>query len=492
MVRRISLILSASACAVFFLACSSEQEKECISDAECPNGVCVQEKCFDCRIDGDCAQGYECVRNVCNEILTETCEMDSCNSHGTCDDSTGSIVCTCDIGYTSDHCGICDTGFIDNGEGVCLPDPCIPNPCNGHGTCASGTCTCDQSYVGIGCDACAPGSFGTYPNCFLASAGHCESNQCFPIPPTNQVECYDGDASITCTDFPCAAEGSPAFCGQDAQYPDNARVLTCTYTDGSVQDPCDPSADEGEMVVDSLTGLVWQRTWVGNVNWQNAIATCDNLVYGGYDDWRLPNPLELISIVDHGRWDPAFDPVVFPGTPSGVYGRFWTSTPLAEFPRNTWLLYNTDGIMDFEDGTTFYKARCVRSELNAFTGGDHRFVILEAVPDQPVVLDITTGLVWQKNHVSGLNWERALSTCEGLTYSGFDDWRLPDKKELVSLANYGRINPASDFPQMPDDLNFWSSTSKASNSRAAWSLHFYYGKVGTLNKNGEVGVRCVR
>jgi len=29
------------------------------------------------------------------------------------------------------------------------------------------------------------------------------------------------------------------------------------------------------------------------------------------------------------------------------------------------------------------------------------------------------------------------------------DWRLPNKKELMSLVNFERYSPASDFPDMP-------------------------------------------
>ncbi|MBN1421343.1 MAG: DUF1566 domain-containing protein [Planctomycetes bacterium] len=46
-----------------------------------------------------------------------------------------------------------------------------------------------------------------------------------------------------------------------------------------------------------------------SVLWCDALRYCEGLTFAGYDDWRLPNIRELLSIVDYGRWDPAIDPV---------------------------------------------------------------------------------------------------------------------------------------------------------------------------------------
>jgi len=61
------------------------------------------------------------------------------------------------------------------------------------------------------------------------------------------------------------------------------------------------------VILDRLTGLMWTKdaNLAGTKSLANAITSCNDLNYGGYDDWRLPNAPELLSLVDHGRSSPA-------------------------------------------------------------------------------------------------------------------------------------------------------------------------------------------
>ncbi|MBI4603717.1 MAG: DUF1566 domain-containing protein [Planctomycetes bacterium] len=125
------------------------------------------------------------------------------------------------------------------------------------------------------------------------------------------------------------------------------------------------------------------------------------------------------------------------------------------------------------------------------------------------VTDICTGLVWQKDtaDVNGdglidplgdtLAWCEALSYCDGLSFAGHDDWRLPNVRELQSLVDYGRSNPAID-PAFGTLLEFyWSSTSNAETANDAWGVGFHVGYVGIRVKSGDFDfsfnyVRAVR
>ncbi|MCW5211532.1 DUF1566 domain-containing protein [Desulfobulbus sp. TB] len=90
-------------------------------------------------------------------------------------------------------------------------------------------------------------------------------------------------------------------------------------------------------ISDLATGLIWQQADDGTArNWEDALAYAEALELAGHDDWRLPNPKELQSIVDYTRSpdtssSAAIDPL-FSTTqiqdPDGnpQYPYFWTGT----------------------------------------------------------------------------------------------------------------------------------------------------------------------
>ena len=107
--------------------------------------------------------------------------------------------------------------------------------------------------------------------------------------------------------------------------------------------------DNGDnTVIDLATGLMWIKD-PGQVSglydrmyWYDALNACENLEYGGWDDWRLPNINELMSIVDHSRYDPAFDTLFFTPFPD-TWTPYWSSTTNASWPDGAWALYPYDG-----------------------------------------------------------------------------------------------------------------------------------------------------
>lgn len=71
------------------------------------------------------------------------------------------------------------------------------------------------------------------------------------------------------------------------------------------------------------------------------------------------------------------------------------------------------------------------------------------------VTDLNTGLIWMQNTAdtdgdgdidSGdeLDWQPACDYCADLSYAGHSDWRLPNRRELISIVDYGRSDPAID------------------------------------------------
>lgn len=95
---------------------------------------------------------------------------------------------------------------------------------------------------------------------------------------------------------------------------------------------------------------------------------------------------------------------------------------------------------------------------------------------------------------SKMTWSNALLNSEALIYAGFSDWRLPNVKELLSIADYSVYSPAVNgtfFPNTQSD-DYWSGTTYAGDTAFAWDVYFDGGDVYAGGKTFEDYVRPVR
>jgi uncharacterized protein DUF1566 len=114
------------------------------------------------------------------------------------------------------------------------------------------------------------------------------------------------------------------------------------------------------IVVDTITGLEWQRALDGGAYaWADAPAYCSGLTLDG-GGFRLPSRIELLSIVDFTQTGPLIDSRAFPDTPSEY---FWTSSPLAADSSKAWSVHFGFGtiIASGSPATASFRVRCVRS-----------------------------------------------------------------------------------------------------------------------------------
>jgi len=302
----------------------------------------------------------------------------------------------------------------------------------------------------------------------------------FAIVETGQSICYDSLDEITCS------QPGERFYGQDAQYTGNQQ----SYVDNG----------DGT-VADVTSGLMWQQTPGDKVTFSVAVAAADTFSLAGYDDWRLPTIKELYSLIDFR----GIDPSGWPGTDTSLmvpfidknyfdfqYGdvnageriidaQYWSSNEYVG------TIFGGDaGIfgVNFADGRIKCYPRDIgpggqpMTEFVRYVRGDTMYGNNGFLDNgDGTITDGPTGLMWTKTDSdSGMTWEQALSYSENLVLAGYDDWRLPNAKELQSIVDYTRspsttgtaaIDPVFEVSSITDEGGgtdypfYWASTTHA-------------------------------
>ncbi|WP_417243308.1 DUF1566 domain-containing protein [Celeribacter sp.] len=284
----------------------------------------------------------------------------------------------------------------------------------------------------------------------------------FPIPDTMQDVCYNATVAI-----PCADTGD-AFSGQDAQVTGPAT----NYTDNN----------DGT-VTDTVTGLMWAQT--PDLNGDGEILASDKLSYeaalagaktfdlAGYDDWRLPTIKEMYSLMDFRGTDPsgfegddlsALIPFINRDYFDFAYGDMAAGERLIDSQMASSTLY-VSGTNATKDATLFgvnFADGRIKGYGLELHGQDKTFFVMYVRGDtgygvndftdnnDGTVTDAATGLMWsQTDSGAAMDWQAALAFAEDAnanTYLGFDDWRLPNVKELQVLVDYTRSPDTTDSP----------------------------------------------
>ena len=257
--------------------------------------------------------------------------------------------------------------------------------------------------------------------------------------------------------------------------------------------PPGPYTDNGNgTITDSRTGLVWQKLTDQDepgipltTTWQEALARCDVMTLGGQTDWRLPTLKELDSITDLAVFNPSIDTRFFPDTQSDSY---WTATTDDGTRTKAW-------VMNFNNGDDGTLDKLSTAYIRAVRGGQisqkpaGRFVD----NGNGTITDRNTGLTWEKQAETAMNWEAALAYCDDLDLVERGEWRLPTLKELDSITDLAVFSPAIDTRFFPDTQseNYWTATTDDGTRTKAWVMNFNHGDDGTLSKTEEAYVRAV-
>jgi hypothetical protein len=238
------------------------------------------------------------------------------------------------------------------------------------------------------------------------------------------------------------------------------------------------------VTIDEVTGLWWEREPPATAyTWTAAEERCAALALGGFDDWRLPSMIELVSLVDELAVDaPLIDRAAFPGTLGADY---WSATRPSDVQALV-VAFDVDWAYRHTDVEASRASRCVRGSVEGRFTPAARYRVDEA---SDTVTDTRTGLVWERTVEDPFVYDDAVAHCSALG-AGF---RLPTFKELFTLADRSRINPAIDpvFPATPS-RPFWSAVSKFGSKTLLNAVVFDDGEPDAIHRATLTHGRCVR
>ena len=250
-----------------------------------------------------------------------------------------------------------------------------------------------------------------------------------------------------------------------------------TIQDGAwAVDGSETAGTRWSCVRDNNTGLVWEMKTEADtgvhatnakVKWdaRNVLAETSNTEgLCGNQAWRVPTVVELATIVNANRLDPALDANRFP---NGA-GSHWASVPVAGDAANGWVVNFFAGIPILKAKSAGMSQRVVSGEYKANDTSDDRYTVVNGT-----VTDGVTGLMW-KQCPEGLEgsdcsvgaaglliWGGSMKRARDSEFAGYTDWRLPNMKELLSIVAFDQSSPAINTTVFPGSTEiFWSSTPK--------------------------------
>ncbi|MBF0344037.1 MAG: DUF1566 domain-containing protein [Nitrospirae bacterium] len=318
---------------------------------------------------------------------------------------------------------------------------------------------------------------------------------------TGQRHCDNGAGTTEA----CSGGANPA---QDAFYRTGISWPSSRFT-------LVTSGSTAGTVVDNVTGLVWAGNTAGlptysGVDGTTTLTFTNAILYIGYlnsnsylgiTTWRLPNIIELTSLVNRdyagdtnavwtaaGLWTTGSASnaawLTAQGFPTVTAASYWSSTSVGTTLANAWVLdmtatattgdlhsvataktssvrvlpvSGTSTVLPKTGQTLCYTAAGAATTCGTGIGsgqdGDKQAGVSwpatrftsTTLSGNTCVTDNITGLMWSATGQTGATWTASLAAIAvPVSYCGFTDWRLANINEMFSLIHFGQtMTPAA-------------------------------------------------
>jgi hypothetical protein len=330
---------------------------------------------------------------------------------------------------------------------------------------------------------------------------------------------FDGyDGSISLVSLPSTGQTISYASGDDGAVRKGIPWPGTRFTD-----------NQNGTISDRLTGLIWLKNagCFNARNWTDALGAANQLATGacGLSDgstagqWRMPNVIELESLVDVERSNPAL--------PAGhafsnVANTYWSSTTYRGLTTQSWVIDFRDGryINDTINNTKTSAAHGVWAVKSGASGAiklpaTGQFIVYASGDDASAhsgvpltsprfvdggngtVTDTVTGLIWlKKADCIRQPWAGAVGAVNALASGqcGLTDgstagsWRVPNRSEMLSLVDRAETNQAlrfntvflkadksvdqpAIFTNFVETEFYWTSSTDFADTSQAWTLY---------------------
>ena len=229
---------------------------------------------------------------------------------------------------------------------------------------------------------------------------------------------------------------------------------------------------------------MWQKTPGNKVTYKQAVARAENFNLAGYDDWRLPTIKELYSLILFSGTDPSGPesanavPFIDTNYFDFEYGNPNAGERLIDSQYVSSTKYVTTTMVEDETvfGVNFADGR-IKGYGLTLHGSDKTFFVMYVRGNtnygtnnfldngDGTITDNDTSLMWSKaDSGEGMDWEDALAWVQQKNeenYLGYNDWRLPNAKELQSIVDYTRAPDITNSAAIAPIFNITSITNES-------------------------------